>query len=207
MGREHEPSVVFRAQELYCADRLPMERVRDVLLSELGEAEAPAMSTLWRWSDKYAWGSKREEIAKALADIAADTVLARAAMLKELIASRDAQTGFAVASLEGLALKQAEAARAGRATLAAQEASVSRRKLLTAEDAATALQEAVELKLASLLADPGQVDLKAVKNIMEALDAVATLRPKDAEESAAARDKGLSIHAAEQILNKILMGK
>ena len=195
--REHPPETVFKAQELYCVARLTFREVA----AEMHVAE----STLKRWAAKYGWADKRASVAQAECDIRADLVLARSAMLKKLIDEQDAQTGFAVASLEGLALKQAEAVRTGRAVQAQRDAG-QRRKIKTPEDAAVALQEAVERKLAVMLADPNQVDFKAVKNIMEALNAVASLRSKDAEAATTVRDKGLSVNTAEQILNKILMG-
>jgi len=152
-----------------------MERVREILAAELTE-DVPSMSTLWRWSDKYGWPAKRDAIAQALADIKADTILARSVMLKELISSRDAQTGFAVASLEGLALKQAEAARAGQMIQAQLEAPAKRFE--TKAEAAEVLQQAVELRLATMLADPSKVNLKAVKEIQDALGLIETMKPK-----------------------------
>lgn len=197
MGRECEPSTVFRAQELYCVDRLPMERVRDALAAELGDA-APAMSTLWRWSDKYGWPARREEIAQALADIAADTVLARAAMLKKLLLSKDPMVGFAVEKLENLAIKQAEAARSGRALQAQMDAAAQRREIRTPEDMAAALEEAVDLRLKMLLADPGKTDLKAVMDIKDAMEMVAGMRPREKASRTGGGDE------ARKLINELL---
>ena len=61
MGWEHEPGTVWRAQELYCLDRLSFERVF--------EATGVATSTLKRWADKYHWRERREELAQVESEI------------------------------------------------------------------------------------------------------------------------------------------
>ena len=80
-GREHEPETVFRAQELYCVDRLTYGQVSEAIAKEI---EPVAVSTLKRWSSKFEWRERREEIAQALADISGDTILARSKLLKSL---------------------------------------------------------------------------------------------------------------------------
>ncbi len=110
MGREHDPETVWQAQELYCVDRMTFEQV--------AEALGVADSTLRRWADTYGWRSKRDEIAQAESDLRADKIRARSKLLKSLISTADAQTGFAVAAMENLALKEIEAARALKAEAA-----------------------------------------------------------------------------------------
>lgn len=164
--REHEPETVWRAQELYCADRLSFDAV--------AQATGVAASTLKRWSEKYGWQGKREKIARAESDIRADTILARSKMLKTLIKTRDPQAGFAVSALENLALKQAEAARKGLE--AAAEADP--RPLDISDEAVVveALQEAVRRRLDRLVRQG--VDLASVKEIRQALDLIKSLAPK-----------------------------
>ncbi len=164
MGWEHEPETVWRAQELYCVDRLTFEQV--------AEKVGVAASTLKRWAEKYGWRDKREKVAQAEADIPADKVLARSVMLKALIGSQDPQTAFAVASLENMAMK-AEAARAKESPTEA------RREIRQLEDVADALREAVELKLAWMLADPANVDFAAIKNIWRAGEMIGSMKAKD----------------------------
>jgi hypothetical protein len=173
-GREHAPETVFRAQELYCVDRLTYEQVAARLAEE---GEPVAESTLKRWAQTYSWKAKREELAQALADISADTILARAKLLKSLVQNPDPQMGFAVSSLETLALKQAEAARAGRVAQAA--ARFELREIRTTEDAVKAMREAAELKLNRMLANPAELDFKAVQDVKKALDYADTLEPRE----------------------------
>jgi hypothetical protein len=166
MGWEHEAETVWRAQELYCVDRLSF----DAVARETGVAA----STLKRWSERDGWRAKREEIAKAEADIRADKVLARSAMLKALIQTKDPQTGFAVSSLETLALKEAEVARQGAIRAAANDQAPAI-SVNTPAEAIAALRKAVESKLALLLTRPENVDLKAVQEVQKCLALVGQL--------------------------------
>ena len=128
MGQEHAPETVWQAQELYCSDRLSFVRVAEIT----GVAD----STLRRWADTYDWRAKREEIARAEADIRADKVLARSKTLKSLLDNPRADTAFAVSALEKLALKEAE--------LAPQDAEQNTQAVAPAPTAAT-MYEAMRL--------------------------------------------------------------
>lgn len=166
MGREHPPETVFRAQELYCVDRMTFAQV--------AKAVNVAESTLKRWSETYGWQAKRDEIAQAEMDIRADFVLARSKMLKALIESKDAQTGFAVASLEGLAMKQADAIRQGR-LLDATSGAKPQRTIRTREDAVLAVREAIERRLQQLVGMPDLVDLRSLQDVQRCLGLLETL--------------------------------
>ncbi|WP_419787228.1 hypothetical protein [Pseudodesulfovibrio sp.] len=165
-GREYPPEAVWEAQELYCVARLTFEKV--------AEETGVAMSTLKRWSATYDWRGKREKLAQAEADLAADTILARSVMLKKLIKSQNAQDGFAVSALEGLAMKQAEAARAHELLGAAKQHEL--RPIRTKEEAVAALEEAIELKLNKLLQSPEGTDFKAIQDVQKAMELVAELK-------------------------------
>lgn len=191
-SREHPPEKVWEAQELYCVNRLTFAQVA----KEVGVA----VSTLKRWAQKFEWRDKRDKLAQAEADLRADTILARSAMLKELILSRDAQTGFAVASLESLALKQAEAAKAGKLIEAASRAEL--REIRTNEEAVAALEEAVELKLNQLLQSPSDLDFKAVQDVRKAMALIQEMKPKGKDGKQEKR--GLSVEAADAIRRDIL---
>ena len=52
MGWEYEPETVWKAQELYCVDRLSFARV--------AELTGVSATTLKAWSEKYGWRAKRE---------------------------------------------------------------------------------------------------------------------------------------------------
>lgn len=191
MGREHEPETVWQAQELYCVDRLSFDAV--------SERTGVAASTLKRWSEKYGWREKREQIAMAESDIRANFVLGRSSMLQKLLDAQDAQSAFAVASLEKLAMEQAKAAREGGT---AHEINPGK-PIETMADAAEALHQAVQQKLALLLSDPGQVDFKAVQDIRKAMELVQAMTPVE-ESGQAAKAKGLTPERAEEFRKQIL---
>jgi transposase-like protein len=190
-GREYPPEAVWQAQELYCVARLTYAQVE----REMGIAA----STLKRWGKQYGWREKRESLARAESEMKADIVLARAGMIKELLDSRDPMIGFAVAKLEDMALKHAQAERDGQ--IQAAKSTPKPRQITSQADAAQALQEAVEIKLGRMLADPAEVDLKTVKGIKDALSLVAEMQPK---ENNNATNKGLTADQVETIRNRIL---
>ena len=162
MGWEHEPGTVWRAQELYCMDRLSFERG--------SELTGVATSTLKRWADKYRWSERREELA---------------------------QVAFAVASLESLALKQAELAAAGKIPSFSEPE--ARPHIATQADAVAALREAVRNKVGMALSDPGKINAATVQDVKRCLELLGELEarlPKEKEES---RDKALSPENAQAI--------
>lgn len=180
--REHLPETVWKAQELYCVARLSFREVAH----ETGVAE----STLKRWSEKHDWRNKRDTIARAECDIRADLVLARSEMIKALITTKDAQKGFAVASLETLAMRQAEAQRIGKALESATRN--EKRIIRTTEEAAQALREAIETKLSMLLAAPEDIDFKAVADVQKALKLVGEMEAAAKPAEDGTKTKGLS---------------
>ena len=188
MGWEHEPGTVWRAQELYCLDRLSFDRV--------SELTGVATSTLKRWADKYQWRERRDELAQVESEIRFNTVLGRKAILERLLTAEDgkeaSQVAFAVASLESLALKQAELAAAGRIPTFAEPA--ARPHIATRADAVTALRQAIENKVGMALADPVKINAATIKDVSQCLDLLANLEsslPKP-EAPEAEQKRGLS---------------
>jgi hypothetical protein len=98
--------------------------------------------------------------------------------------------GFAVASLESLAMRQAEAERAGKALEAATRS--EKRPIRTAGDAVKALREAIETKLAMLLASPEDIDFKAVADVQKALKLVTEMEAAARPAEDTTKTKGLS---------------
>lgn len=194
MGWEHEPGTVWRAQELYCLDRLSFDRV--------SELTGVAASTLKRWADKYQWRERRDELAQVESEIRFNTVLGRKAILERLLTAEDgkeaSQVAFAVASLESLALKQAELAAAGRIPTFAEPA--ARPRIATRADAVAALRQAIENKVGMALADPGKINAATIQDVKRCLDLVGELEaglPR--EDNDERRGKGLSAENARAI--------
>lgn len=194
MGWEHPPETVWKAQELYCCDRLSFDRVAEIV--------GVSATTLKSWADTYGWREKRKEIAQAESDIRINTVKGRAAVLERLLNAKTgaeaSQVAFAVASLESLAMKQAELIASGKIPTAATE---ERPVIATRADAVAALRTAVENKLGMALADPTLITSATVKDVAQCLaliDELAAGLPKDeAQESGSKR--GMSKELYDEI--------
>ena len=95
MGREYPTDVLWRAQELYCVDRLSYAAV--------AEATGVSATTLKSWGQKYAWARRREEIAQAESEIRVNIIKGRQRALEQLLATTDAKEAasmaFAVSSV------------------------------------------------------------------------------------------------------------
>lgn len=186
MGWEHEPDTVWQAEELYCVDRLSFARV--------AELTGVSATTLKAWSDKRGWRVKREEIAQAQSDIRVNIIKGRKLALEKLLQSGDgkeaSQMAFAVASLESLALKQAELAAAGKIPSAAAFAVP---KIATRADAVAVLREAVERKLGMALADPRQITTATVQDVKKCLELVAELEASLHKDTAPEESKGKAL--------------
>ena len=187
---EYPPEKVFEAQDLYCVDRLTYEAV--------STRTGVSVATLKRWADKYEWRRKREELAKAESDIRADTFRARAKMLATVVDKADALAAFAVAKLETLALDQARFK-----AEQSRENSPAPVKIESPAHAAELLENALAMKMGSLLAAPGTIDLKTIKDLRECLNLVSEMRGHDAED--ADKQTGLS-QETESKIKKILAG-
>jgi hypothetical protein len=192
VGWEHEADTVWRAQELYCVDRLSF----DVVARETGVAA----STLKRWAERDAWRAKREEIAKAEADIRVDKVMARARTLKALLDKPRADMAFAVSALETLAIKEAEIAKQNAVPNKSGELSTTI-SVNTPAEALAALRKAVEQKLCLLLSRPENVDLRAVQEIQKCLALVGQLEAAQAaaQPESATAEGGLTADLTEQV--------
>lgn len=200
MGWEHPPETVWKAQELYCVDRLSFDRVAALV--------GVSATTLKDWADKYRWREKREEIAQAESDIRVNTIKGRKAVLERLINASDgkeaSQVAFAVASLESLALKQQELIASGKIPTTESE---SRPTIATRADAVAALRQAVENKLGLALADPRNITSAAVKDVIQCLELVADLEaslPKDEAPEEAAK-RGMSQDLKNRIMAAMSM--
>lgn len=193
MGFEYDADVVWRAQELYCVDRLSFSRVAELV--------GVSATTLKTWSQKYFWAKKREEIAQAESDIRINTIKCRKLALEMLLQSQDgkeaSQMAFAVSSLENLAMKQQELMSSGAIGSARI---VPPPKLATREDAIRVLREAVEKKLGLALSDPNQITTATVQDVKRCLELVAELEatlPKQVE--VADKSKALSPENTQRI--------
>lgn len=194
MGAEIDADTRWRAMELYCADRLTFAQV--------SEATGVADSTLRRWADVNQWRERREELARAEADIRIDTIRSRAAILRHLIEAEDgkaaSQIAFAVSSLENLALQREKAMLAGEILNPAKPEKAV--KVSSRAEAIDVLKQAVNNKLGTILSDEKYVTTDSVTDIAKCLALVQELEatlPKD--ETDKAKHAGVSADIAEKL--------
>lgn len=187
---EYPAEKVFEAQDLYCVDRLTYEAV--------AERTGVSVPTLKRWGKEYGWRAKREELAKLESEIRFNTYRARAKMLAQVVAGGGALDAFAVAKLETLVLDQArlkiETAREKPAVPVEFESPAQ---------AAALLEKALQKKLGALLSAPDTVDLKAIKDLREALKLLSEMKGHVSAEDD--KQAGLSLETEAKI-KKILAG-
>lgn len=105
MGAGYEQEVVWRAQELYCVDRLSYKKVSEIT--------GVSLKTLSVWSQKYKWSEKREELSYIESEIRVDILRSRKKVLDMLLESDSgkecSQMAYAVNALENLVIKQQKA--------------------------------------------------------------------------------------------------
>ncbi|KAF5032469.1 hypothetical protein DSECCO2_616940 [anaerobic digester metagenome] len=190
--REHPMETVERAEELWCVDGLTLEAV--------ATRTGVATSTLKRWGERYGWKAKRDEIRKALASIRRDTIKLRAKLIENCLDSMQAMDAFAVAKMEEMALKAAELADKRADALPATAPPM--REIATEADAVAALEEAVGLRLNTMLASPDKVTLAALREVKQVLDLLKDMRAAAgaaAKDGAANLESGITAATAERI--------
>jgi len=163
-AREYSMEVVERAEELYCVDGHTYEAVATLT--------GVAASTLKRWSDRYGWQQKKDDIRQAMSSIRTNTIKLRARLLENCLETLKSQDAFAVSAIESLALKVADGARKGSTAPAPERL----REIKTDEDALAALEEAVSIKINAMLSDPGRITGAAVKEIAQIKTTLDELR-------------------------------
>lgn len=178
MGWEYPSDTLWRAQELYCVDRLSYAAV--------AEATGVSATTLKAWGQKYNWSILRDEIAQTESEIRVNIIKGRKKAIEQLLNAQDAKEAapmaFAVSSLENLALKRMELAASGKIP---SDTPKIRHKIASKADAIAALREAVELKIGGALADPDKISTATVQDIKRCLELLSEMEaalPKESVE-------------------------
>lgn len=193
MGVEIDADTRWRAMELYCADRLTFAQV--------SEATGIADSTLRRWADTYQWRERREELARAEADIRIDTIRSRAAILKHLLEAEDgkaaSQIAFAVASLGNLELQYQKAMLAGEILNPAKPEKAV--KVSSRAEAIDVLKQAVNSKLGTILSDEKYVTSDSVTEIAKCLALVQELEATLPDAAPEEKNKTISLENSKAL--------
>lgn len=186
-GRAHDLSVLYECEDLYVLEGRTQEQVSQMVTVPL--------STVKRWSVERDWESKRREYRRIQSEVRFDEAKGRERLIKDVIETGNPMAAFAFSALESARARAREMALKEREALAQ---TIQVRPIGSKDEAAAALQEAIEIKLARMLADPGQVSLKAIQELSKALEFVQGLKA-EAATGQAAKDAGLSDDAKREI--------
>lgn len=189
----HEFEVHQRCEELYVLEGRTLEETA-------GDAGVP-LRTVEAWSAAEGWAEKRREYRRALGEIKRNTVLYRLNLLKEAMHTLHPQNAFAWATVERVA---ASGSGDGKQERPQAEEVAEAREIRTAQDAVEALQEALDRKIRGLLSRPDELNLKALKDMKQAMSLLDEMRSRWTEKPDEARRKGLSDETVEDIRRRIL---
>lgn len=171
MGAEHPPEIVWRAQELYCVDRLSFAKVAEIT--------GVSATTLKAWGQKFSWAEKREELALIESNIRVDTIRSRQKALEMLLESGNgkecSQMAYAVSALENLAIKQQEIKNIVTQN-ENENAQIEAIDVANHEDVMAKLGEAIQYRLAHALQNPSEINSKTVDDIVKMLTTFGDLK-------------------------------
>lgn len=178
------------AYNLYVTDGLTYEQV--------AQRTGVSLSQLKRWGQAEGWADAKKEYREALAGIRRDTVKLRAGLLKKALDSKEPQDVYAFAAIERV--------EASRKSGSVDHVPVSQEKLKsiqTPQDAVSALQEVVELKLNRLLASPEAMDLSEINGIKKSLELIEQMKQKYEPETEQDEPKTLDAEAIRNIREQL----
>ena len=192
------------AEELYIIDGLTFEQV--------AERTGVSISQLKRWGldSLPPWSERRREYRQAQTSVRRGVMLAKAKLIESVIETEDPMKAFAFGAIvkSGAAIDKEAKERSQLAPQPDQEARPTDQPaagIMTAADAVTALQLAVQGKINNMLTRPGDLSFAAIKDTKAALEMIEQLQSKyvPVEESAVVQG-GLSDEAASAIRRQIL---
>ena len=185
-----------QAEELYIIDGLTYEQV--------AERTTVSLSQLKRWGGEDGWVERRKEYRQAQSTIRRGVMLAKAKAVNALLTTMDPQTAYAFASLVSSGKIIEQEARDNR-VLAQTDPAIGtiERPIKTAEDAVSALQDAVERKINAMLTQPGAVSLAGVKEMQQALEMIEKLKAKGAQGTDTEPAQEVDVQALKERIEKV----
>jgi hypothetical protein len=198
-AKEYSMEVVERAEDAYCVEGLTFDQVATLT--------GVSASTLKRWSDRYAWQEKRENIRTARSAIRTNRVMLHAKLIEKCLGTLSPMDAFAVSSIEGVVQRAAQttlrqSAAAGSAHVVGADTPL--REIKTEADAISALEEAVEIKVNRMLANPEALSYGGMKEIGQVMDLIKSMKAKLPVTEAAVKSAGLTGDVAEWFRNEVL---
>lgn len=160
-----------RAEELFIIEGLTIQAVAE----QLGISER----TIANWSSDGEWVARRREYRNAARDIRYYGKMTRLKLIKDAMTSLDPQKIYAFAALERM-----EKTESLDSPVKPENDVLADIEIKTPQEAVQALQEAIELKLRVMLAQPDALNFGAIKDLKQAMALVDEMKAKycDAEE-------------------------
>ena len=180
-----------RAEELYVIDGMTLEEVA----KETGIPER----TVQHWSAEDKWKARQKEYQNAASDIRRYTRLTKLKLIKAAMTSLDPQQVYAFAALERATARDGEIPPGPPLGKGGEE-----REIRTPEEAVEALQEALERKLNLMLSQPGEISLKAMKDMKGAMALLDEMRAKYMGDDGKKKDKLMSSEEIKKLREHLL---
>jgi len=180
------------AEELYVIEGLTLEEVS----KKTGISE----HTIQKWSADDGWKARQKEYRNAASEIRRYTRLTKLKLIKAAMTSLDPQQIYAFAALERSTARTVDGD-------ADAEPVMDAREIKTPEDAVGALQEALEHKLNIMLSQPGEISLKAMKDMKGAMALMDEMRAKYGDKAEDVKLEGFDEDQARFWREKVLKGR
>lgn len=184
------------AEELYILDGLTFDQV--------AERTGVSVSQLKRWSADSVptWPERRKEYRAAQVSVRRGVMLAKAKLIASVIESEDPQKAYAfgslVASGKQIDAEAKERMQVAPVTAAPVDAAAS--PLVDGTNMVDALRQAVQARVAALTQQPGAVTLKAIQELLAAMEMLERKTAGTDEQATG----GLTDEAADAIRRQIL---
>lgn len=195
MDRFDSPELQQWAEDLYL--------VGGMSLAGVARATGVAKEVLAEWAGRENWEERRREYRKSVAAIRRNTVALRVRLLEKALESLDPRDIQAVAKLESAVAR----GKTQEETAPPEIPEERQPSFASLKEAVTALREAVERKIGTMLARPDTLSAGALRELKQSLDLMEKLEAGQAKKEAenkANRPKGLSDETVREIRRKIL---
>lgn len=187
--------IVERAEELYCVDGQTFDAIATLT--------GVAASSLKRWSERYNWQEKKEQIRQARSSIRTNAIMLRAKLLEKCLTTLEPKDAFAVSSIENVSMKAQELAAKAQNAAQAFQNSDKVREIKTDAEAIAALEEAVQIKINRMLSNPGQITAASIKELSQIRATIAEMRGAMEEAQSEKIDSSGMKKLAPETLKKI----
>ncbi len=182
------------AEELYIIGGLTYD--------EVAEETGVSLAQVKRWGSDDDWTDRKKEYRQSIRDNKRKTVLLKSKLLDSALKSLDHRHVYAFSNLEQATKPKSLAVKT--VTEDRPPVKISDRDFDGPGDAIEALEEALRHKVNVMISVPNELDLKAIKDLKQALELLEQMKAKYNPEEKSDKAGGLSDAAADEIRRKIL---